>query len=51
MEGEEGKQQSLVQEAMRLGIMGWRNLTPRWVNDPVWRHDDEKGREGRGMSR
>ena len=32
---------------MCLGILEWRKVTPGWANDPVWRHNDRKGREGR----
>ena len=35
---------------MGLGTLGRRQVTPVWVNDPVWRHDGQQGREGRGMS-
>ena len=25
-------------------------MTPGWMNDPVWRHDSQKGIDGRGVS-
>ena len=35
---------------MGRGILGWRQVMPGWVNDPVWIHDSRKDREGRGVS-
>ena len=37
-----------MQVAMGLGMLGQRQVTPRWANDPVWRHCGGKGREGQG---
>ena len=34
---------------MGLGMLGRRQVKPRWVNDPLWIHDVLKGREVRGM--
>ena len=31
-----------------IGMLGRRQVTPRWLNDPVWRHDGRNGREGQG---
>ena len=28
-----------MQGAMGLGILGRRQVTPRWENNPVWEHD------------
>ena len=33
---------------MGLGILGWIHVTPRWDNDPVWRHNNRNRRERRG---
>ena len=30
------------QGAMGIGILGRRQVTPRWANDPVWMHDGSK---------
>ena len=37
-----------MQGAMCLGMLGWRHVTPRWSNDPVWRHNGRNRREGQG---
>ena len=37
-----------MQGAMGIGMLGWRQVKPRWVNDHVWIHDRRKGREGMG---
>ena len=34
--------------AMGLRIMGQRQVTPRWENDPVWLHDGSRQEIGRG---
>ena len=39
-----------MQGAMGIGMRGRIKVTPRWANDPVWRHNVQKGMEGRGMS-
>ena len=31
-------------------MMGRRQVTPGWANDPVWRHDVRQGRDGRVTS-
>ena len=36
---------------MDLSMLGQRQVTPGWENDPRRRNDGRKGREGRGMSR
>ena len=36
------------QGEMGLGILVWRQVTPRWANDPVWLHDGVYGRVARG---
>ena len=41
----------MMQVATGLGMLGRIQVTPRWVNDPVWRHDGLKVRKGRGMIR
>ena len=41
----------MVQRAMGIGMLGRRQVTPRWVNDPVWRHDDVNGIVDRGGCR
>ena len=46
---EAGKYCSLLQEAMGLDMPIRRKVMPGWANDPVWRQDDGKGREGRGV--
>ena len=47
---ETGKQRSRrpVQEAMVIGMLGGRQVTPRWENDPVWQNYSKNGREGQG---
>ena len=35
---------------MGLGMLGRIQVTPRWDNDPVWRHNGGKGREVQGVS-
>ena len=40
----------LIQGANDLGMLGWRQVTPEWENDPVWLQDGQKRREVRGMS-
>ena len=40
--------QNMVQGEMGIGIIGRRQVTTRWVNDPVWMHDgirQESGQE------
>ena len=37
-----------MQGAMGLGMLGQIQVTPRWSNDPVWRHVGMNGREGQG---
>ena len=39
-----------MQGALGLFMLGQRQVTPGWVNDPVWRHYRRKSREGMGMS-
>ena len=38
----------MVQGEMGIGIIGRRQVTTRWLNDPVWMHDgiiQESGQE------
>ena len=49
-EGEARRQRSLIQGEMGLSMLGRRQVTPGWENCPVWRHDGQKGREGRGRA-
>ena len=48
--GRSGKKQcwGLMQGAMGLGMLGRRQVTPRWANDPVCVHDGRKRIEGQG---
>ena len=39
-----------MQVATKNGMMGQRQLTNGWANNPVWGHNGRKGRDGRGMS-
>ena len=41
----------MIQGATELGMLVWIQVTPMWVNDPVWGQDGRKEGEGRGMSR
>ena len=47
---ETGAQMSQImgQVVMSLGMLGKRQLTPRWTNDPVWLHNGVDGRVARG---
>ena len=40
--------QMIGQGAMGLGILGWRQVTPRWSNDPVWLHDGSRWESSQG---
>ena len=40
--------QMMGQGEMGLGIMGWRQVTHRWANDPVWLHDGSRRESGQG---
>ena len=40
--------QMMGQGEMGLGIMGWRQLTHGWANDPVWLHDGSRQESGQG---
>ena len=40
----------MVQVEIGFVILGQRQGTPGWADDPVWRHDGRQGREGRCMS-
>ena len=56
MEGvaeETGKKRSkrMGQGAMGLGMLGRRQVTPRWVNDPVWLHNGSRRDSGQGRMR
>ena len=33
------RSQSMGKGVMDLEMLIWRQVTPRWVNDPVWLHD------------
>ena len=37
-----GRLRSLMQGAMGLGMLGRRQVKPRWANDTVWRHNVRK---------
>ena len=37
------------QVVMGLGIMGQIQVTPRWVNDPVWLHNRCRRESGQGQ--
>ena len=37
------------QGAMGLGMMGRRQVTPRWENDPVWLHKGRIQESGQGQ--
>ena len=41
----------MMQGMMGLGMMGQRQVTPGWMNDPWCRNNGWKGREGRVRSR
>ena len=36
---------------MGIGIPGWRQVTPRWANDPVWLHGGSRREIGQGLVR
>ena len=38
-----------MQVVTGMGMLGRIQVMPGWTNDPVWRHDGQQGREGRGM--
>ena len=40
--------QRMGQGEMGLGMMGIRQVTPRWENDTVWLHDEVDRRVARG---
>ena len=44
--------QNMKQVAMSIGIMGQRQVTPRWENDPVWMHNGsiQESGQGRGQA-
>ena len=45
------RSQNIGQGAMGIGIMGGRQVTPRWENDPVWLHDGSIREHGQGRVR
>ena len=32
------RSQKMGQGEMGIGMLGWRQVIPRWENDPVWLH-------------
>ena len=40
----------MIQGVVGLGMMVWRQVTPRWDNDHGWIHGGWQGKEGKGMS-
>ena len=36
---------------MGLGMLGRRQVIPRWLNDPVWLHDGSRWESGQGLVR
>ena len=49
-EEETGTQRILMmgQVLMALGMLGWRQVTPRWENYPVWLHGGRRRKSGQG---
>ena len=43
--------QRVGQVEMGLGMLGRRQVTPRWMNDPVWLHDQSRKESGQGWFR
>ena len=52
-EEETGKQRSQNMEHgdMGLGILGQRQVMPRWANDPMWLNDGSRKDSGQGQMR
>ena len=53
MEGEEGetgvqRSHKMNQVSMRIGMLGQRQVTPRWENDPVGLHAGSRRESGQG---
>ena len=55
MEGaeEKGTQRSpnMGKGARGLGVLGQRQVTPRWPNDPMWLHNGSRWESGQGRVR
>ena len=39
------------QGAMGLGMLGWRQVMPRWENDNAWLHDGSRRESDQGRVR
>ena len=56
MEGVAGAEEETVpqrshkmgQGAIGLGMLGRRQVTPRWANDPVWKNSGSRQESGQG---
>ena len=38
----------MEQRAMVPGMLGWRQVKPRWANNPLWLHDGSRQESGQG---
>ena len=45
------RSQKRGQGEMGIGMLGQRQVTPRWENDPVWLHNRSRQESGQGRMR